>query len=181
MTSSPEIVTASESDPASLTSPAVQMRERALWAVLLALTVVVVVLGVRGYNELRGTQREFARRIAEVDTRGKALEQSQREGGNELAEALKRVNALEARVAESQSQQAALEQLYQELSRNRDDVQLAEIEQLVMAAAQQLQLFANVQAALITLQNVDARLARVDKPQFLGVRRAITHDLERLR
>ena len=58
---------------------------------------------------------------------------------------------LESKQVEAQSQQLALEQLYQDLSRNRDDWALAEIEQVLSTASQQLQLAGNVQGALIAL------------------------------
>ena len=85
------------------------------------------------------------------------------------------------RLAESQSQQLALEALYQELSRNRDEWQLAEIEQVLAIASQQLQLAGNVRAALLALQLAEARLAKSDRPQFLPVRRALARDIERLK
>src|SRR6266542_2987440 len=68
-----------------------------------------------------------------------------------------------ARLAESQSQSLALEALYQDLSRNRDEWQLAEIEQVLAIASQQLQLARNVRAALLALQLADSRLARTDR------------------
>jgi uroporphyrin-3 C-methyltransferase/uroporphyrinogen III methyltransferase/synthase len=92
-----------------------------------------------------------------------------------------KVNVLENKQVEAQSQQLALEQLYQELSRNRDDWALAEIEQVLSTASQQLQLAGNVQGALIALQNADNRLSRSDKPQFITIRRAIAKDMEKLR
>ena len=60
----------------------------------------------------------------------------------------------------------ALESLYQELSRDRDEWALAEIEQVLLIASQQLQLAGNVKAAMIALQTADSRLQRLDKPQF---------------
>jgi uroporphyrin-3 C-methyltransferase/uroporphyrinogen III methyltransferase/synthase len=92
-----------------------------------------------------------------------------------------KVNVLEGKQVEAQSQQLALEHLYQELSRNRDDWALAEIEQVLSTASQQLQLAGNVQGAVIALQNADNRLSRSDKPQFIIIRRAIAKDLERLK
>jgi len=89
--------------------------------------------------------------------------------------------ALEGRLAETQSQQAALESLYQSLSRNSDEWQIAEIEQVLAIAEQQLQLSGNVRAALLALQLADARLARADRPQFQVVRRALARDIERLK
>jgi uroporphyrin-3 C-methyltransferase len=92
-----------------------------------------------------------------------------------------KVAQLEARLAESQSQSLALEALYQDLSRNRDEWQLAEIEQVLAIASQQLQLAGNVRAALLALQLAEARLAKAERPQFVPVRRALARDIERLK
>jgi len=92
-----------------------------------------------------------------------------------------KVSVLEGKQTEAQSQQLALEQLYQDLSKNRDDWTLAEIEQVLSTASQQLQLAGNVQGALIALQNADRNLSRSDKPQFITIRRAIAKDLEMLK
>jgi len=92
-----------------------------------------------------------------------------------------KVGVLESRQLENQSQQLALEQLYQDLSKSRDEWALSEVEQVLSTASQQLQLAGNVQGALIALQNADRSLSRSDKPQFIGVRRAIAADMEKLR
>ena len=92
-----------------------------------------------------------------------------------------KVGVLENRQTEAQSQQLALEQLYQDLSKNRDEWALAEIEQVLSTASQQLQLAGNVQGALIALQNADRSLSRSDKPQFITIRRAIANDIEKLK
>jgi len=91
------------------------------------------------------------------------------------------VAVLEARQLESQGQQLALEQLYQDLAKNRDDWALAEVEQVLSTASQQLQLAGNVRGALIALQNADARLTRADRPQFIAIRRAIAKDIDNLK
>jgi uroporphyrin-3 C-methyltransferase/uroporphyrinogen III methyltransferase/synthase len=92
-----------------------------------------------------------------------------------------KVGVLESRQLENQTQQMALEQLYQDLSKSRDEWALSEVEQVLSTASQQLQLAGNVQGALIALQNADRSLARSDKPQFITVRRAIAADLEKLK
>jgi uroporphyrin-3 C-methyltransferase len=92
-----------------------------------------------------------------------------------------KLGVLESRLAESQSQQIALEALYQELSRNRDEWALAEIEQTLLIASQQLQLAGNVKSALIALQNADARLQRMERPQLTPLRKAINRDIDRLK
>ena len=92
-----------------------------------------------------------------------------------------KVGVLESRQLENQSQQLALEQLYQDLSKSRDEWALSEVEQVLSTASQQLQLAGNVQGALIALQNADRSLSRSDKPQFISVRRAIASDMEKLK
>jgi uncharacterized protein HemX len=98
-----------------------------------------------------------------------------------MREAQVKVAQLEARLAESESQRLALEALYQELSRNRDEWQLAEIEQMLAIASQQLQLAGNVRAALLALQLAEARLAQAERPQFAPLQRALARDIERLK
>jgi uroporphyrin-3 C-methyltransferase/uroporphyrinogen III methyltransferase/synthase len=100
------------------------------------------------------------------------------ESGKELQV---KIGVLENKQAESESHALALQQLYQDLSKNRDDWALSEIEQVLSTASQQLQLAGNVQGALIALQNADARLARSDKPQFITIRRSIARDIDRLK
>ncbi len=58
---------------------------------------------------------------------------------------------------------------------------LAEIEQMLTIASQQLQLAGSVQGALLALQAADARLARLPRPQFLPLRKVFARDIERLK
>lgn len=96
-------------------------------------------------------------------------------------EALDKLTQLEGKIAASQSQRVALEALYRESSRSRDEWTLADIEQILSIASQQLQLSGNVKAALIAMEAADSRLQRLDRPQFIGLRKAITRDIERLK
>jgi uroporphyrin-3 C-methyltransferase len=100
----------------------------------------------------------------------------------ESIEALQaRLGALDARVQEAQGQYAALDAVYAEFSRARDERALAEIEQAVDIAVQQLQLAGNVQAALNALKSADARLALLDQARFLPLRKLIASDMEQLK
>jgi uroporphyrin-III C-methyltransferase len=133
------------------------------------------------HQEIGGLRDEMAQRLragesVNAETRG--VVKSVQDINKELQA---KVNVLESKQVEAQGQQLALEQLYQELAKNRDDWALAEIEQVLSTASQQLQLAGNVQGALIALQNADSRLASSDKPQFIVIRRAIAKDLERLK
>ncbi|WP_233575528.1 uroporphyrinogen-III C-methyltransferase [Noviherbaspirillum saxi] len=148
------------------------------------LGVLVVLLLAQWWatqREIGNLREDMAQRLRSgesVSTETKLVAKSLQDSTKELQA---KVNVLESRQTEAQSQQLALEQLYQELSRNRDDWALAEIEQVLSTAGQQLQLAGNVQGAVIALQNADNRLSRTDKPQFIIIRRAIAKDLERLK
>jgi uroporphyrin-III C-methyltransferase len=131
-------------------------------------------------SRIGATQEELARRLRDIEHDAREARSIARLAQDGLRDAQVKVAQLEARLAESQSQSLALEALYQELSRNRDEWQLAEIEQVLAIAQQQLQLAGNVRAALLALQLAEARLAK-GGPQFLAVRRALARDIERLK
>ncbi len=131
--------------------------------------------------QLEVLKQQVAQRLGESDAatrevkgRAKEIQDSIQAMGNRLA-------VQEARMAEAQGQQAALEALYQDLSRSRDEWVLAEVEQALNIAQQQLQLAGNVQAALIALQSAEARLAGFERPQLLPLRKSIARDIERLK
>ena len=132
-------------------------------------------------SRIGATQEELARRLRDIEADAREARSIARQSQEAVRDAHVKVAQLESRLAESQSQQLALEALYQELSRNRDEWQLAEIEQVLAIASQQLQLAGNVRAALLALQLAEARLAKSDRPQFLPVPRALARDIERLK
>lgn len=130
---------------------------------------------------LADTQQEVARRLAENDAAGKEERNLLKLAQEQVASLQAKVGVLEARQAEFQGQTQDLQNLYQELARSRDDATLLEIEQAVTLAAQQLQLAGNVQVAVLALQTADAKLARLDRPQFISLRKTLARDLDRLR
>ena len=154
---------------------------------LLVLIAVLLAAGLAALawldsrNRIDATQEELARRLREIESDSREARTLSRQTQEALREAQAKVSQLEGRLAESQSQQLALEALYQELSRNRDEWQLAEIEQVLAIASQQLQLARNVRAALLALQLAESRLSRTDRPQFAPIRRALARDIERLK
>jgi uroporphyrin-3 C-methyltransferase len=129
-------------------------------------------------DDLRG---ELVGRVRDIEADSRDARLSAKQAQEAMREALAKVAQLDLRLSEYQSHQANLESLYQELSRNRDDWVLAEIEQVLTIASQQLQLVGNVPAAVSALQTVDARLARSGRPQFLPLRKAFARDIERLK
>ncbi|PRC91269.1 uroporphyrinogen-III C-methyltransferase [Solimicrobium silvestre] len=151
------------------------------YAALAGLTVLLVAQWWSSTNQISQLREELARRLQTADVGNaetKIIAKSMQETGKELQV---KIGVLESKQAESESHALALQQLYQDLSKNRDDWALSEIEQVLSTASQQLQLAGNVQGALIALQNADARLARSDKPQFITIRRSISHDIDRLK
>ena len=126
-------------------------------------------------------RRELAQRLQSGDNANSQTKLIASRVDDEVKTLQGKVAVLEARQLESQGQQLALEQLYQDLAKNRDDWALAEVEQVLSTASQQLQLAGNVRGALIALQNADARLTRTDRPQFIAIRRAIAKDIDNLK
>jgi uroporphyrin-3 C-methyltransferase len=153
--------------------------------VLGGVVALVIVLALASWLDARRTQQalrtEVAQRLAGIETATRATATAQTQLAADLRDALAKITLLEARVAESQSQQSALESLYRDLAPSRDEIALTEIEQVLLVASQQLLLAGNVQSALAALQLADARLQRLERPQFLPLRRALTRDIDRLK
>jgi len=171
-----------QSPPPAAAPSTPQFNRLRVFAVALAVLAAMVAglwLDTRG--RIGATQDELAKRLRDIEAESREARTLGRQAQEAQREVLAKLGALETRLAESQNQQAALEVLYQELARNRDEWQLAEIEQVLAIAQQQLQLSGNVRAALLALQLAESRLSRVDRPQFLPVRRALTRDIDRLK
>jgi len=131
--------------------------------------------------QMAALRQELAQRLHDSDADSRDARLVARQTQETVRESQARLAQLEAKLAESQNQQVALEALYQELARNRDESVLAEIEQILTVGAQQLQLAGNVQAGLMALQAADAQLARSDRPQFIPLRKILARDIDRLK
>lgn len=133
------------------------------------------------HRQIDQLKHGLAQRLSEMDGNNKAnltLVKQQQESMRELAS---KVDSLETQYAETQNQRTALTALYQDMSGNRDETVLAEVEQILMVASQQLQFSANVKAALIAMQQADERLRRMDRPALQSVRKILGRDMEKLR
>jgi uncharacterized protein HemX len=134
-----------------------------------------------GHERVRDLKTELGRRLAES---GKDVNETRllaRNADDAMRQVSEKVAHIESQMATSQQQQLALETLYKDLAQGRDQWALAEIEQVLLTAAQQLQLAGNVKAAIIALEGADTRLQHLNKPQFTALRRAIAADLASLR
>lgn len=152
-----------------------------IFAVIFIFTLIVAWQWYDTRNQIAGLQHELAKRLAETDVSSKESRNFAAEATEAGRRAETKLNLLEAKLAESQSQQLALEALYQELTRNSDEVTLEEVEQLLLIASQQLQLASNVKAALIAMQEADARLQRIDRPQLTPLRKILAKDMDLLK
>ena len=143
-----------ETEPAA--PPATQTRSSRIPVLVLIAVLLAGGLAALAWYDTRSriaaTQDELARRLRDIESDARDARSIARTAQETVRESQVRLGQLEARIAESQSQQLALEALYQDLSRNRDEWQLAE-----------------------------ARLARADRPQFAPIRRALARDIERLK
>ena len=183
-TPTPTTPTPSAAPRTSMLPPVAGLLSSPTRMLLACVTLLALLLLAQWWNT-RTALHDLRREVAERLKSGDAINSETKTTAKALQDALReqqgKVSILESKQVEAQSQQLALEQLYQDLSKNRDDWALAEIEQVLSTASQQLQLAGNVPGALIALQNADARLSRSDKPQFITIRRAIAKDQDKLK
>ncbi|MFO1281910.1 MAG: uroporphyrinogen-III C-methyltransferase [Burkholderiales bacterium] len=152
-----------------------------LLGVAVALIAVTAWIWIDARRVTGALRSEVAEKLTAVDATLAQARARESQSAAELREAQAKVALLETRLSESQSQQSALESLYRDLAPSRDELALAEIEQTLSLASQQLAVAANVPAALAALQLADAKLARIDRPRFAPLRRALASDMERLK
>ena len=175
-----------EAPPPEAAGGATSRRPWSRWYLHPAVFLALVALILTGWDawqtrlQMDQLRHDLAIRLADADTalgESRAMAMRAEAAVRELSSKL---SAVEAQLAESQSQQAALEVLYQELSRNRDETALAEVEHLIQIANQQLVLAGNVNTALVALRNAEARLVRLDRPQFASLKRAVASAIQKL-
>ncbi|MCX7896266.1 MAG: uroporphyrinogen-III C-methyltransferase [Rhodocyclaceae bacterium] len=175
-----------EKNALSSMQPAPGAQSSARWTIgLVALALFLACLALafswRALQRIEESRAEFARRLAESEKIAKEAE-TQGKAQQETAEALRqRLEVLEGKIAEMHNQQAALDALYQEFSRASDDRLLAEVEQAVTLAAQQLAIAGNVELAVVALENAEARLSQSGQSRYVALRQQIARDIERLR
>lgn len=175
----------SQNEPPVPQPPRPPGRRLSLHAVALVLAIAACVLTawhwIDSRDRMQALQQETARRLAEAEAASRETRLLAGQSSEGVRDVEARLGQLEARMIESQNQRLALESLYKEMSSSRDEWSLAEVEQALLIANQQLQLAGNVKAALIAMETADARLARLDRPQLTQLRRTINRDIERLK
>ena len=176
-----------ESTPATPVQPAHPPRAPLSVLALIAVVLAVIALVMAAWSwsdsreRVRDLKSELGRKLAESGQQASETRLLAKNADDMMRQISERVGHIEGQMATSQQQQLALEALYKDLAQGRDEWTLAEIEQVLLTAAQQLQLAGNVKAAIIALEGADTRLQRLNKPQFTALRRAIATDLANLR
>lgn len=168
-----------------LNAPPVAASSRPAWRspwFILALAALLLVAWqwLETRQQLSETRVEVARRLADAE----AMSREDRGARGQLLEQIEglqaKLGAVEGRLAEFENQGEALQSLYDEMARGREEATLLEVEQAITLAAQQLQLAGNVAVAALALQTADSRLARLDRPRYLPLRTALAKDMARL-
>ncbi|SAK75011.1 bifunctional uroporphyrinogen-III synthetase/uroporphyrin-III C-methyltransferase [Caballeronia fortuita] len=169
-------------------TPFEQQQRRGGGAGIVLLWLVVVILAVAAGAGAFVLNRKFDRADAEMSQR---LAQSDEQNADLRAKADQAASAtgalntqiiqLQGKLADAEAHSQALQQQYQDLASNRDDWTVAEVEQILSSASQQLQLTGNVQLALFALQSADTRLAATTGPQVVAIRKAIAQDIDKLK
>lgn len=157
---------------------------RVVPALLVLCLIGVGVLGWQWWDmrsTLATTQDELTRRLSESDDAARTARAGVNQVQDNVITLQGKIGLLEAKSEETRGQAAALDSLYQEFSRSRDDRLMAEVDQAVGIAGQQLELAGNVEAALIALQTAEAKLASAGDARLMPLRRAVARDIERLR
>ncbi len=172
--------------PPNAPFPYDEPRRRGGGSVLLWLVVVLVAVatGIGAYSLNRKMDRldgRMAARQQALDAQAAELRLKTDEALSTVHQMNAQFSQLEGKLADAQASLQALQKQYDDLARNRDDWTFAEVEQMLSAASEQLQLTGNTQLALAALQSADSRLAALASPQALVVRRAIGQDIDKLK
>jgi uroporphyrin-III C-methyltransferase len=171
--------------PPATVAPAARARWQG-WALAGAVTIALLAgaLTLWQWQEMRGEWSALRAQVTKTLAEAQGREQRGGEAREVAMEAVagmqSRLAGIEERFEATRKRQLALETVYQDLSRTRDEWALAEIEQIVLTASQQLALAGNLNAALAALNMADERLERLNLPQAAGLRKAIHHDIARL-
>lgn len=126
-------------------------------------------------------EKSLSIRLEEFETINQQSLELAKRAEERSAQANARTIVLEQKLAESRDQQEALQTLYTQLAENRESTAVAEVEQLLTIASQQLQLNSNVKSALLALQAAQKRLEPLDLPRAIQLRETLAAEIDSLR
>lgn len=152
-------------------------------ALVLALVAILTSGGVWLYqqNAMEQLKADLASQLANSNKLQQELRVSQTQMAQIQQQLQVQLQTQANKLAESESRQETLTDMYDMLTRTESIHTLAELEQMLTFASQQLQLSGDVNLALTGLNNIDQQLARLNRPELISVRQAITSDMDTLK
>jgi uroporphyrinogen III methyltransferase/synthase len=151
-----------------------------LWLVIVILAVAAGGGGFLLNRKFDRTDQQIAQRLQANDATTADLRAKADQAASSAGALSTQIIQLQGKLNDAEAHSQALQQQYQDLASNRDDWTIAEVEQILSSASQQLQLTGNVQLALFALQSADTRLAAATGPQIVAIRKAIAQDIDKL-
>jgi uroporphyrinogen III methyltransferase / synthase len=152
-----------------------------LWLVIVILAVAAGAGAFVLNRKFDHNNQQLTQQVAQADAQNAELRAKSEQAASATAALNTQVIQLQGKLADAEAHSQALQQQYQDLASNRDDWTIAEVEQILSSASQQLQLTGNVQLALFALQSADERLAATNGPQVVVIRKAIASDIDKLK
>ncbi|MCB5189082.1 uroporphyrinogen-III C-methyltransferase [Methylobacillus caricis] len=185
MTEQPSSEPNTASTPPAATPSSATMKKPSFFAVV-AFVLVLLALVILAWQWLNTRHRfndleqSLTQRLEQFSSNNQQSLALAKNADERSTESNVRIIKLEQQLAESRDQQESLQTLYLELVNNYDERVIAEVEQLLTIANQQLQLAANIKPALLALQTADSRLQHINSPLAIQLRKAIAKDIQRL-
>ncbi|QZA81512.1 uroporphyrinogen-III C-methyltransferase [Deefgea piscis] len=152
-------------------------------ALILAIVAILASAGAWLYqqNAMESLKLELSRELASNNQLQQELRQSNLQSSQAQQKIISRLDVQENKQAESSARQEALNNMYDNLSRGETLHSLAEVEQMLSFASQQLQIAGDINSALTALNNIDVQLAQLNRPELISVRQALTKDINTLK
>ncbi|MDR5731332.1 fused uroporphyrinogen-III synthase HemD/membrane protein HemX [Caballeronia sp. LZ025] len=152
-----------------------------LWFVVAIVAIAAAAGGYALNRKVDRKEQQLTQRVAQADAQNADLRAKAEQAANATGALNTQIIQLQGKLSDAEAHSQALQQQYQDLASNRDDWTLAEVEQILSSASQQLQLTGNVQLALFALESADTRLAATTGPQVVSIRKAIAQDMDKLK
>ena len=153
-----------------------------LWVAVLALAVLVLVVAWWLNGRLYATQAEIARRLQDAETASIEARTIAKQSADVARDLNARVAVLQSREQDLSAQRQALQQLYEDFAKSRDDAFLGQTAEIISLAQQQTQLTGSLAPLVGTLESSAARLKRASgNPRAAMVLRAVQLDLSKLK
>lgn len=151
--------------------------------VLLAIVAILAAGGVwlHQQHQVDVLKASLAQQVEQQTLRAEQAQAANAAAQLQLHTVQQQIALVSAKEAEAQSQQASLTTMYDALTRTDTQRSLAEIEQNLTYASQQLQLSGSVALALTALDSTDRKLQELNKPELISLRQAVTRDMDRLK